>query len=838
MSPRSLQTDKLIPVNLPEICAPRPELLGRFDRASVKRCIYINAPAGCGKTVSTRLWVQKSGCKPIWLGLDTYDNTPVAFYRLFCMALFSVIPQEEELSRLVKEPAFSVSPVEYTIEILSRFSFDDNRYALVLDDFQCITNEEILKSLIFVTKRIPLCVTVLILSRSGLPRLLSPLEENGKIAFIGASELAFNSFEIRRYFASYGRFITAEEADNAFSLTEGWAMAVGALVLSGNITAEENITNNPLGEYIKGQIWYKLEKALRHFMILTSFVDEFSAELCLQITDNPKSLQILEMLCSVNMFISRLNDKYRYHHLFLEFLREEAAKEAAIDQKALYQKAAGYYLKEGEHFNALRYFLKAGNSRGIATALHCFFSHNAKANSEMSKIYFINKLPSGILEENPFLYVSCAWCAFLFSDAKSMYHYLDRLYERIRDIYGEYKEFLGSVILLFAIDPRYSFIQQVAKFKAGIPFKAGNPDIPKSLAHNMPYFHRTYRDYSHYALDTEVHLNEFRHTVHALLGDDYPVIESRIRAGLFYEKNLLKEAVAALEPGLQASSPELLFLWKLQMEACLFAMGKKKEAVRCRTELQAFLEKENLLYLWPVFSAYETKLKLLDGNKAAAAAWLGNYFVTEGQTPELYKMFLHFTTIRAYTVLGEYKKAEELCEKLNKLARDFYRFLDATEAAVLLVVLRWMTGKKQGAVALLQALLSDMEPYHFIRVFADEGRAILPVLKRLLKKADNENQPVRPGCKYLQEVYLAVYEQSKRYKGIACAAVMKPVKLSAQQKHMLELLANGYNNAEIVQLTGLSINTVRSHTKVAYQKLEVSSKPDAVLRARELGLID
>mgnify|MGYP001008071496 FL=1 len=55
---------------------------------------------------------------------------------------------------------------------------------------------------------------------------------------------------------------------------------------------------------------------------------------------------------------------------------------------------------------------------------------------------------------------------------------------------------------------------------------------------------------------------------------------------------------------------------------------------------------------------------------------------------------------------------------------------------------------------------------------------------------------------------------------------------------MLELLAKGYKNAEIVEMTVLSINTIRSHTKIAYQKLEVNNAMDAILRARELELID
>jgi len=197
MKAQNFQTDKLVPIKLPEICAPRSELLKRFDKASGKRIIYVKAPGGCGKTVSTLLWMQKSGYTPIWLGLDEYDNTPSAFYRFFCSALFSAIPQKESLSAIIMEPSFNDSPVEYTIDILSRFSFDDGRYALVLDDFYFITNEEILKSMIYILKRLPLSFTVIMLSRNELPRFFAPLNESGKIAFITASELAFKNDEIR-----------------------------------------------------------------------------------------------------------------------------------------------------------------------------------------------------------------------------------------------------------------------------------------------------------------------------------------------------------------------------------------------------------------------------------------------------------------------------------------------------------------------------------------------------------------------------------------------------------------------------------------------------------------
>jgi LuxR family maltose regulon positive regulatory protein len=77
-------------------------------------------------------------------------------------------------------------------------------------------------------------------------------------------------------------------------------------------------------------------------------------------------------------------------------------------------------------------------------------------------------------------------------------------------------------------------------------------------------------------------------------------------------------------------------------------------------------------------------------------------------------------------------------------------------------------------------------------------------------KKSGDDDAEAPGYKYVHEIYQAAYSLSKRYKGIICVPG-KSIKLSRQQKYILELLAKGYKNAEIVEMTGLSINTVRSH---------------------------
>ena len=54
---------------------------------------------------------------------------------------------------------------------------------------------------------------------------------------------------------------------------------------------------------------------------------------------------------------------------------------------------------------------------------------------------------------------------------------------------------------------------------------------------------------------------------------------------------------------------------------------------------------------------------------------------------------------------------------------------------------------------------------------------------------------------------------------------------------MLELLPTHLTDAQMAEQLFVSRNTVKTHVKGLYRKLEVSSRADAVVRAREVGLL-
>jgi DNA-binding NarL/FixJ family response regulator len=67
------------------------------------------------------------------------------------------------------------------------------------------------------------------------------------------------------------------------------------------------------------------------------------------------------------------------------------------------------------------------------------------------------------------------------------------------------------------------------------------------------------------------------------------------------------------------------------------------------------------------------------------------------------------------------------------------------------------------------------------------------------------------------------------------AAVPFPT-LTAREREILELIANGMGNAAIAQRLFLTLKTVRNHVSNIFVKLQVSDRAEAIVRARQAGM--
>jgi len=851
----NFMNDKFIPTPLPEICASRKELLTLYHKAAESRLAVVCAPAGYGKTVSALLWIRDSSRRAIWIGLDEYDNAPFVFYKLFCTGILSVQPDNVKMQEILNSKAFYSSPVDHTINFLLEFAQDEDTYVLVLDDLHTIINRKILKSLPYILKRMPYSFDILLLSRNKLPEELNDFVRSRNGVEITASELAFSKDEIQNYYSALGRRITRAQAQTFFDTTGGWAIGINALSQSETLNAP--LSNEQfLENYINKNIWERWDTQLREFMLVTSIANEMDAELCSLLTGEENANEILDRLLIQNLFaVKTSSHTYRYHHLFLEFLREKLKERTDLDVQGLILKIAGLYYERKDYFTSLAYYVRTKSHEGINK---CFYQLNSiymdcsvEEWINYTATFVLDKLPEEFIRNNITLLIEAAWANFLNGNAEATLKYIDiaNTYVASEDNRTLLKEedLLGYACSIGFADFRigiHEFTQGFSEWVSTLPGQDSNDFnfYTPSITQNFPYMHRSISDCLELIPDIDNRLQAILEVFGNFYHMEASTFCTSVRAGLYYEQNQLGKAQEAIRLAQCELKKELRF----EMHFCVFmllsqifdALGKTKESESARERLTARIKEENALYLNPNFLAIDTKHRLWDGDRRAAKMWLEQHFVIEEEQLRFYKLYQYFTTVRAYIVLSELDKAREYIEKLKKLSTDYHRPLDAAEADVLKAALEWATGFQKEAMKTLIEVLLAMQPYSVIRIIADEGAAVLPILKKIATFADRADIQSQLDSQYLNQVLLCAYGVSKRHKGITSYLNAKPVKLSKQQKHILTLLAQGYTNAEILSLTGLTINTIKSHTKLAYQKLGVNKVADAVLEAKRLGIIE
>ena len=841
--------EKFTPNLLPEVCAPRQSLLKVYSQAAGFRFIYVGAQAGSGKTVSTLLWLDFCDRETVWIGLDSYDNAPSVFYKQLATGLYSLQPDNEAMHAVLVDREFSASPVEHTISLISEMYPQDGGFALVLDDLHLITNAEIVKSLPAVIRRLPLSFVTIILSRHTIPDEFAPLLKETETQMITSKDLKFTEAEIRRYFISLGRKLTVEEARFVYQATDGWAIGINAMAQSGQLM--DGGSGYDFSRYFEDQLWNQWDRELKNFCLSTCVVDEFDPEMAQALSNREDVREVMERLRRTNSFLSLLHgDTYRYHHLFQDFLRERLASEG-LSAEALYKTAACYYRKHGDYTRALKFSLDSGDFKNIDNYLYLFLFENHRGAvadyAEFLRPFFEKDFPGYAYRQAPVLHVLSAWYYYLTSYHEEFAKHMDAIIRNLPRIAMTDSTFVEFAMLAFSVDYRTTMHKKIKQFSTfGRFVKKYTPEgLATSIAsftHNLPYMHRSNFDYSDLVLPPDV-LDDIDNTFAPLLGAEWVYLKPGIRTSFLYEQNRMEEASGMLQKTLDCLRNEN----KIEGRICvmilnhsiLWQLNRKREAEQALQVLAQLTEREAQFFL-PNLKAYEAKLALLDGRAEAAREWLDNYFVTDLEHVELFRVFQHFTTARAYIALGEVHKARHYLELLKEYGKNLNRPLDEAEAGVLLSVLLWAEGKKKEAVSELLDVLQNLQPYGFVRVIADEGNAVLPVLKRAAAVAGNGDYQETLTRQYVSEVLLASHAMAKQHKGIPanfkCGG--RPIKLSRQQTKMITMLSQGYRNADIAEITGLAVPTIKTHTSIAYQKLGVNNALDAVLRARELGLID
>jgi LuxR family maltose regulon positive regulatory protein len=147
-------------------------------------------------------------------------------------------------------------------------------------------------------------------------------------------------------------------------------------------------------------------------------------------------------------------------------------------------------------------------------------------------------------------------------------------------------------------------------------------------------------------------------------------------------------------------------------------------------------------------------------------------------------------------------------------------------------------GETKAALAALADALSLAEPERYMRIFLDEGS---PMRSLLAKAVARGNVPA-----YAQQL-LEAFEGNAMDHGLHAGEHPSPLDepppssliepLSERELEVLRWLTSDLTSTEIADALCVSVNTLRTHIKHIYAKLDVHRRYQAIDRAKELGLL-
>ncbi|EFH83858.1 LuxR C-terminal-related transcriptional regulator [Ktedonobacter racemifer] len=343
----SLLDSRLQPPRLPAFPVERSRLFSLLDAGWGEKVTLVCAPAGFGKSILVRQWLNARHAQtPIaWLSLEDGDNDPVRFWRYMIMACQRLAPGlgTESLALLSATPPspFATPSFEaFVTTLLNELVQLTEESLLVLDDYQVITEARIHTTLTSFIEHLPSTVHILLLSRSAPPLPLTRWRARGELSNLYTNDLRFSREEMADFLRQALPYACSVEALHHLEKhLEGWVAGLRLLSLAvrGKRTPQEveqyilHLTGEQRSfqDYFVQEILASQPEPLQSLLLSTSILSRVSGSLCAALTEREESAELLEALARAGLFLEELEGGkderwYRYYPLFAEAMQAEA----------------------------------------------------------------------------------------------------------------------------------------------------------------------------------------------------------------------------------------------------------------------------------------------------------------------------------------------------------------------------------------------------------------------------------------------------------------------------------------------------------------------------------
>lgn len=447
---RILRT-KLIPPPRNARTLARERVSRTLKQALDYRLTILQAEAGYGK--STALSELAEEIKPLaWYQVNEEDGDPLVFLLHLCHTFSRVVPDlyDELPLHFLETWDGTQGPLpwrEVVDQVINTLSLRlDSPTLLVLDDAHIVTESGEVAHII--DRLIGMAPAQLHVLLSGRPVITLPTlprwRSQGDELALDQSVLAFNDAEIASLFATqYGLELNAEDIHAILAYTEGWAIALQLIWQSIRNRSSPTIEFPPrwqtdslgaLFDVLAREVFERQPADVRDFLLVTSTLRDLRPEACDALRNGAgittgDSASMLAYLRRQELFVvDTAGDALRYHHIFHNFLRQQASPNQRRTWNML---AANYFQSSRDSESAIYHLMEAQAWDEVANLLDVFAVNLLSAGRLDALMTYLDSLPPEILHQHPMLIFTLGELARLygrFGEAQGWYQQAETIW--------------------------------------------------------------------------------------------------------------------------------------------------------------------------------------------------------------------------------------------------------------------------------------------------------------------------------------------------------------------------------------------------------------------------
>jgi LuxR family maltose regulon positive regulatory protein len=877
----------------------RPRLLALTSQLSEKRLAVVKAPAGFGKTSLAATWLeqlQQGENALAWLTIDSDDDEPPAFLFYVSHALQRARGKVGAAAIDLLQESFLIDPRAIVSTLINDLADLEDEVYLFLEDYHWVTNPEIHETLTFFLRHAPSHCHVVLTTRAEPPLPLASLRAQNQLLEIDASALRFDLQETQDFLEfETPDTLVPSEVRLLHEKTEGWAAAL-RIVASTPIQSRQDFaryvrnlsgTQRPIGTYLD-EMFRGLPRDMVEFMLRTAILDRLCGPLCESLTGASSSGELLRSIEERQLLLAPLDQEgrwYRYHPLLAEYLTQRLESELGNEIPGLHQRASLWYASQELWTDAVQHAIAAGDAiRALEWIRNCAMLL-VKRGDLFTLLGWQRLFPAALMQSQPEIKLAIAWgmsLAMRPDEAINLAGEIERDSGADHSPDGEVVrcecEAIRSVAFALKDDSEAGLsVAQACLNQSTDPWTANVASNVVRLGHlkrgDLKKLYAT--PWIPYSLDDD-RRNVFASVYYRCIQGMAETQQLRIAAAERYYLDALRLAEQYVGPNSVAAALPASLIARIRYE-----QGRLDEAESMLIDRMSLIKAGAMLDC--VLSAYFVMARIAEHRmKPERAHTLLELAENQGNTRGWARLSAAAILERARLCLGE-GRFEEAAEHVNRLEclaaahpaptncawSDIHRFTALGRAYVAsaeqrfddaipildglrqelegvrnlhfarrvetqLAIVKFRAKQVAEALATFGGMVTSFARAGIYQTILDEGIEVGPLLT-----AFQENAARTGGSHELMSYVSKLIETwSSRYQSEPQQTPTSAIaeSLSARERDILKLIAEGLSNKEIARNLAITPETVKSHVKHIFTKLNVEKRAQAVSRAQILGL--